>query len=86
MGAEIGRESKAQDTLCLLIGLIPGRNGVQVSLGGGNHRGWPDCRTRDMPEQPHGPQIVPHRLLPGAEVGTREDWDVVDSVVGRHCC
>jgi hypothetical protein len=35
MGAEIGRESKTQDPLGLLIGLIPGRNGVQVGLGGG---------------------------------------------------
>jgi hypothetical protein len=85
MGAEIGRESKAQDTLCLLIGLVPSRNGIQVSLGGGNHRGWPDCGARDMPEQPHGSQKISHCLLPGAEVGTGKDWDIVDTVVGRHC-
>jgi hypothetical protein len=35
MGVEIGRESKAQGTLCLLISLVPSRNGIQVSLGGG---------------------------------------------------
>jgi hypothetical protein len=85
MGAEIGRESKTQDLLALLIGLIPGCNGIQVSLDGGNHRGWPDSGTRDMPEQPHRPQVVLHRLLPGVEVCTGEDWDVVDTVVGRHC-
>jgi hypothetical protein len=38
-----------------------------------------------MPEQPHGPQIISHCLLPGAEVCTRKDWDVVNSVVGGHC-
>jgi hypothetical protein len=39
-----------------------------------------------VPAQPHGPQIVLHRLLPGAEIGTGEDWDIVDTVVGRNCC
>jgi hypothetical protein len=37
-----------------------------------------------VPEQPHGSQIIPHCLLPGAEVGTGKDWDIVDSVIGRH--
>jgi hypothetical protein len=86
IGAEIGQESKTQDPLGLLISLIPGHHSVQVSLDGRNHQSRPESCTRDMPVQPHGSQIIPHCLLPGVKVGTREDWDVVNTVVGRHCC